>query len=87
MSSATATSIPHVGLSDCRVLLAKDMPDNQMLIKNILSASGAHVTLVNNGQEAVEKALQEKFNVILMDIQMPVLDDYEATLKLRQSGC
>ncbi len=63
------------------------MPDNQMLIKNILSASGAHVTLVNNGQEAVEKALQEKFNVILMDIQMPVLDDYEATLKLRQSGC
>jgi CheY-like chemotaxis protein len=83
----------------CRVLLAEDIPDNQRLIGAMLREVGVDVTVANNGQEAVEKALatrpgwgrragdpREAFDVILMDIQMPVLDGYGATRRLRQEG-
>jgi len=75
----------------CRVLLAEDVPDNQRLIFAVLSEAGAAVTLAENGQIAVEKALQahhagRPFDVILMDMQMPVLNGYEATRRLRQEG-
>jgi CheY-like chemotaxis protein len=71
-----------------RVLLAEDGPDNQRLISRVLKKAGAEVTVADNGQIAVDLALNAKakgepYDVILMDMQMPVLNGYEATQKLR----
>ncbi len=78
-------------LLSCRVLLAEDGPDNQRLIRHILQRAGAEVVVADNGQAAVEKALQAQqdgspFDVILMDMQMPVCDGYQATAQLRAAG-
>ena len=76
---------------DCRVLLAEDGPDNQRLISFLLKKAGAEVTVAENGQIAHDLALAARdegtpFDVILMDMQMPVMDGYDATGKLREAG-
>ena len=74
-----------------RLLLAEDGPDNQRLIKFILERAGATVEVVGNGQEAYASASAaaqrgQPFDVVLMDMQMPVMDGFEATRKLRDDG-
>ena len=78
-------------LNGLRVLLAEDGEDNQRLINRMLSLAGAKVEIVGNGLLAYERAIEAKsagspFDVILMDIQMPILDGYAATRKLRDAG-
>jgi PAS domain S-box-containing protein len=75
----------------CRILLAEDGPDNQRLISCMLGRAGAAVTCVDNGRRAVDAALVaqdsgQPFAVVLMDMQMPVMDGYEASTLLRTKG-
>lgn len=90
-SAPSIPEIKHDGgaraeLEDVRVLLAEDVIDNQILISKYLEKAGASVAFANNGAEAVELALQRDFDIILMDIQMPVLDGIRATKELRSKG-
>jgi signal transduction histidine kinase/CheY-like chemotaxis protein/HPt (histidine-containing phosphotransfer) domain-containing protein len=61
------------------ILVAEDSPTNQTLIELILKKAGLKPTIVDNGYEAVQCVDKESFDAILMDIQMPVMNGYEAT--------
>ena len=69
-----------------RVLVVEDTVSNQLLMKILLNKLGLHVTTVENGQRAVEETSRQSFDMIFMDIQMPVVDGYEATRLIRQKG-
>jgi CheY-like chemotaxis protein len=69
-----------------RVLLAEDGSDNRQVVSYHLAAAGLSVEVAENGQAAVTKALAAPFDLILMDIQMPELDGYDATRLLRERG-
>jgi CheY-like chemotaxis protein/HPt (histidine-containing phosphotransfer) domain-containing protein/anti-sigma regulatory factor (Ser/Thr protein kinase) len=68
------------------VLLAEDSVDVQNLVAMYIRNTGAMVTIVDNGQQAVDKALSTGFDLILMDMQMPVMDGLEAIMWLRKAG-
>ncbi len=67
------------------VLVAEDEHANRLLIKTLLEKEGLQVTVVQDGDRAVEQALAQPFDLILMDIQMPVVNGLEATKTLRQN--
>lgn len=83
--SASAQDVGIVKMSG-RVLVAEDSPTNQTLIELLLRRMGVESVIVENGRLAVEKAAVEKFDLILMDIQMPVMNGFEATRQLRRNG-
>ncbi|MFN8944709.1 MAG: ATP-binding protein [Pseudobdellovibrionaceae bacterium] len=90
LKSITPTSyspeVKAVNLKGFDVLLVEDSPDNQYLIDKILNKTGAQLTIADNGAIGVKEALARKFDVILMDIQMPVMDGHEAVKTLRSKG-
>jgi CheY-like chemotaxis protein/HPt (histidine-containing phosphotransfer) domain-containing protein len=67
-----------------RILLAEDHPVNQELVLGILGIEGHAVTLAKNGKEAIEILQNGKFDVVLMDVQMPEVDGYQATAAIRE---
>ncbi len=67
-----------------RVLLAEDNALNQKLTRTLLKGFGLECEVAENGAEALEKLQKERFDLVLMDIQMPVLDGYHATQQLRK---
>jgi len=69
-----------------RVLLVEDGPDNQRLIGFYLSAAGAEVTIVANGALGVDAVAGGPFDLVVMDMQMPVMDGYAATREIRARG-
>lgn len=74
---------PLLGVS---VLTVDDVPDNQFLIKQFLESAGARVEVASNGAEAIAKALSDDPDLVLMDIQMPGINGYQATRELRARG-
>jgi signal transduction histidine kinase/CheY-like chemotaxis protein/HPt (histidine-containing phosphotransfer) domain-containing protein len=69
-----------------RVLVAEDTKTSQILAKLLLERMGFEVVLAHDGREAVDKATAGEFDLILMDMQMPDMDGYEATENLRKAG-
>jgi CheY-like chemotaxis protein len=67
-----------------RILLVEDNVVNQMLATKILEKRGHRVVVAGNGHEALEALLNENFHVVLMDVQMPIMDGYTATRKIRK---
>ncbi|MGB0716744.1 MAG: ATP-binding protein [Phycisphaerae bacterium] len=90
-SSPGSVAADDVDLQGKRILLAEDGPDNQRLIMHILKMTGADVTVTSNGDAAIDAvagAIRDEapYDVILMDMQMPVMNGYEATKTLRDRG-
>lgn len=71
-------------LENTRVLLVEDNEINQEVATLFLRKAGIEVTIANDGQEAVEWVLRHNFDAVLMDIQMPIMDGYEATRIIRK---
>jgi two-component system, sensor histidine kinase len=73
-------------LDNILVLVVDDSSDNRTLICRFLKKAGATTDTASNGEEAVAMATSKDYNIVLMDIQMPVKDGYTAVRDLRLSG-
>lgn len=67
------------------ILVAEDNKANQLVIKDMLEDYGLNIDLADNGQEAVEKVKNHSYDLVLMDLQMPVMDGFEATKLIKQT--
>ena len=83
VAKSNAKSGSGFSLSGYRILVAEDILANQILLKHLLQRWGAEFTICNNGQEALEALEKQRFDIILMDLQMPVMDGVTAMRKLR----
>jgi CheY-like chemotaxis protein len=72
-------------LKTMHVLMVEDDPSNQVATRKLLEKSGHAVTTAENGQEALELLRTGDFDIVLMDIQMPVMGGQEATMEIRNS--
>ena len=72
-------------LRDVNVLVVDDNKINQQIAEELLTNAGLKVTLANNGKEGLEKIRLYSYDVVLMDIQMPVMDGYQATIEIRKN--
>jgi len=85
-SSAGSDSRKRWRLPAARVLVVDDGAENRELLSLVLAEQGLWVEEAENGQQALNKLAQASYDLVLMDMQMPVLDGYDATLELRRRG-
>lgn len=78
--------ISRKNLHNKKILLVEDNPDNQALFSYYIRSVGANLDLANNGVQALQKIHDGQYDAVLMDLQMPELDGYEATKILRDEG-
>lgn len=69
-----------------RILAADDHPTNRLVIETLMSPLASVITVVKDGAEAVAASESAAYDVVLMDLHMPVMDGYQATRAIRQSG-
>jgi PAS domain S-box-containing protein len=82
-SSASEAPTPPIEGRVWRILLAEDSPDNQVLIRAYLKQTPCRLDIADNGAIALELFKNSHYDLILMDVQMPVMDGYEATKAIR----
>jgi len=74
-----------IKFANARIMLVEDNMINQLVAKTMLEQYGCHITPAGNGKEAVELFNRQKFDLIFMDCQMPVMDGFEATKAIRET--
>lgn len=82
----TSIQGPQPPILTGKILFADDALDNRRLVEHLLRKTGSEITMVENGQEAIEAVLRERFDLILMDVQMPLVDGLSATRTIREAG-
>ena len=85
-AGALEQNLQDLGLAlvNSKILVAEDNLINQQVVKEFLTLSGVLVDVANNGKEVLELLEEKSYDVVLMDIQMPILDGLQATQKIRQ---
>src|SRR5258707_2196375 len=66
-----------------RILVVEDQEDNRRILRDLLTSAGYEIIQAENGEEALAAAARERPDLILMDIQLPLLDGYEATRRIK----
>jgi len=69
-----------------RILIVEDQEDNRMIMRDVLSSAGYDLIEAVNGEDGVKLAHSERPDLILMDIQLPIIDGYEATRQIKGSA-
>ncbi len=75
----------HTDIKNLNILVVEDIPLNQLLMKTILEDFGFGTDIADNGKIAIEKLKNNKFDVILMDLQMPIMNGFETTMYIRDT--
>jgi CheY-like chemotaxis protein len=79
-----SSSIDAADMPEASILIAEDSPDNRLLISAYLRRSKCNLDFAENGLAAFDKFVLNQYDLVLMDIQMPVMDGYAATLAIRE---
>jgi PAS domain S-box-containing protein len=86
LTTASPTPHAHTTFSGARILLVEDNPVNQRVAQRQLQKLAMEVTMANNGAEALERLAESTFDAVLMDCQMPVMDGFTATQRIRAAA-
>jgi CheY-like chemotaxis protein len=79
-------AVGHASLSQSKILIAEDNKDIQEILSNLLHDAGATTKIANNGLECLGMIEKYKFDMVLIDLQMPIMDGFETIEKLRAKG-
>jgi PAS domain S-box-containing protein len=85
-SPVATTPAESLRIDGLKLLLVEDSLDNQIVVQRFLKMAGCEADLANHGREAIEKIQSKDYDVVLMDIQMPIMDGFEAIVELRRLG-